>query len=105
MPYKHIYMEPEIAYVGKDIENNEVLIFKTYDDNDVDAPFEYWFTLDDQTCGKENHYEFDIRNFKEYYPHSSIKENFDILVAKGYITSEGWKYNLEDELEKHLAGF
>lgn len=41
MPYKYTYVEPEVVWFNK-----EFSIYKTYDDNDYDNPFEYWFTLD-----------------------------------------------------------
>lgn len=103
MPHKYIYMEPEIAYATKDNDGKETLIYNTYADGDVDFPYTYWFSLDEKSVDDEEGegFEFDIREFKEYDDSLSIKENFDILIAKGYITSEGWRYNLEDELEKH----
>ena len=94
MPY--IYMEPEIVWFCKEFN-----IYKTYDNDDYECPFGYWFTLDADTCGKENHYEFDIRDFEEYDDYLCIEENFDILVQKGYITKDGWRYKLTDKLNTH----
>ena len=96
MPYKYTYVEPEVVWFNK-----EFSIYKTYDDNDYDNPFEYWFTLDKETCGCEYAYEFDIRDFKEYDGFLSIEENLDILVQKGYITKDGWRHKLTDEFTKH----
>ena len=96
MPYIYKYMEPEIVWFCKEFN-----IYKTYDEDDYDKPYDYWFTLEPDTCGQEGAYEFNIRDFEEYDDWLTIEENFDILVQEGYITKDGWKYKLSDELNKH----
>lgn len=97
MPYKYVYMEPEIAWHCKDFN-----IYRTYDNNNYDKPYTFWFTLDEETCGVEGAYEFDIRDFEIYDEYLSIEENFDILYTKGYITKGGYRYKLKDDFLRHL---
>tara|TARA_A100001391_G_scaffold205404_2_gene205791 strand:- start:1533 stop:1877 length:345 start_codon:yes stop_codon:yes gene_type:complete len=98
MPWKHEWVDPEIAFVctlNSDPEPAIVHVYHAYKDDNWIERLSYWYTLHDgyDTNGRfssndTSHYEFDIRDVPTYHENQSHRHILQLAIDRGLVTIE-----------------
>jgi hypothetical protein len=92
MAYKMEWVDAEIQHAYQDI-----IIYKTYSDDDYSEPYSYWFSLYEDNM-EDSDTNFDIREFETYDDFQSVNRNLEHAILAKLITKDGWKYKMSDKI-------
>lgn len=78
MPYKSYYVDPEIIV---DHEETELLVVRTYKDNDIEQPLHYWYEVLHNQSDYDEAIGFDVRDLPNYNLVNNHNHKFIIKEA------------------------